>query len=67
MNLGQKLRESNVRGALLIAASIPRNKDGVPRYSRNKEVAKWQAACWILSEELMRHVPTPPTVSGEHD
>jgi hypothetical protein len=58
MNLGQKLRESNVRGALLIAATIPKSKDGVPRYSRNKELAKWQAAVWILSEELMRHVPT---------
>lgn len=59
MNLGQKLRESNVRGALLIAATIPKNKNGVPRYSRNKELAKWQAAVWILSEELMPHVPTP--------
>jgi hypothetical protein len=57
MNLGQQLRESNIRGALLIAASLPRNKDGVPRYSRNKELAKWQAAVWVLSEELKRHVP----------
>jgi len=57
MNLGQQLRESNIRGALLIAATIPRSKDGVPRYSRNKELAKWQAACWVLSEELKRHAP----------
>ena len=59
MNLGQQLRESNLRGALLIAGALKRNEDGVPRYSRNKELARWQAAAWILAEELKRHVPTP--------
>jgi hypothetical protein len=55
MNLGTQLRESNIRGALMIAATIPKSKYGVPRYSRNKELAKWQAVAWVLSEELKRH------------
>jgi hypothetical protein len=58
MNLGSKLRESNVKGALAIADRIPRNTDGVPRYSRNKELAKWQAAVWILAQEVRQFQPT---------
>lgn len=59
MNLGQRLRESNIKGALTIADTIPRNKDGVPRYSRNKELAKWQAAVWILAREFRELTPQP--------
>lgn len=53
-NLGTRLHEANIKGALAIVAALPRSKDGVPRYSRNKELAKWQATSWILAQQLLQ-------------
>ena len=54
MNFGQQLRNDNLKRALEIVDSLPGNKDelGIPRYSRNKELAKWQAAAVCLADEL---------------
>lgn len=49
-SLGQQLHDANVSRALLIAEGLPRSKDGLPKYSRNKELAKWQAAAYCLAE-----------------
>jgi hypothetical protein len=51
-NLGMKLRLANLEGALRLVDSIKTNEHGVPRYSRNKELAKWQATAWILAQSL---------------
>lgn len=52
MNLGQRLHDDNLKRAFEIADSIPKSADGVPRFSRNEELAKWQAAAYFLAEEL---------------
>lgn len=52
MNLGKKLRAANIKGSLDLVMSLPTNEHGVPRYSRNKELAKWQAAAHTLAVEL---------------
>lgn len=54
MNLGQQLHDANLKRALEIVDSLPKPKDGLggPRYSRNKELAKWQATAFCLAQEL---------------
>jgi hypothetical protein len=56
MNLGEQLRTGNLKRALEIVDSLPKHKDelGGPRYSRNKELAKWQAAAVSLAQEVRR-------------
>lgn len=56
MNLGEELRTGNIRRALEIVDGLPQHKDGLggPRYSRDKALAKWQAAAVVLAQEVRR-------------
>lgn len=60
MNLGQQLREENVKAALDLVMSLPANEHGVPRYSRNKDLRKWQAEAHTLAVELRGFPLTQP-------
>jgi hypothetical protein len=56
MNLGEQLRTGNLKRAWGLVDSLPQHKDelGGPRYSRNKDLAKWQAAAVSLAQEVRR-------------
>lgn len=53
--LGETLRTGNLRRALEIVDSLPRDEMGVPRYKGRKELRMWKAVAFTLAEELRRY------------